>query len=466
MMPSTTPPTTPDESADANASTTRPDIASTASVFIAQHRSITKTVSSDYISVSFRKHNGQVGDRRSNAHQLHWYPAKLFYRIPIDILEALELPPRSIVVDPFCGSGTVLVESRLRNHMAIGLDINPLSRLISKVKTTTLDQATATNYLSTICNKAKSLRRTPSPEILSSFWFRTPARNALYRLLEAIHVHDLSPPYRDFFLATLSSIVRRCSLADPNIPPLVRLREDRIEIAGPRYRRAYEHAMALATADVYTAFSRVAAQNIHLVSRENEATHSLPEAKVYPRSALDSRLASDSVDLVITSPPYCGAQKYVRTFKLELGLLGLTQAQIRAIDGQTLGTEGVTKAIAQKPAWLSKEQQKLLLAVEKRDTRRAVVLATYLAGLEKFAYELSRILRPNGTAFLTFGTSRFSGIEIDLASDFSKFAHRAGITTLARLQDRIPSRGMITKRHESASVIPTENILWLRKHRD
>lgn len=442
-----------------------PNAASTASTFIAEHRSSTNTVSPDYVSVSFRRHNGQVGDRRSNAHQLHWYPAKLFYRIPIDILEALALPSGSTVLDPFCGSGTVLVESRLRNHVAIGLDINPLSRLVSKVKTTTLHESTATSHLDAICNKAKSLRRTPKSDVLPSFWFRVPAQNALFRLLKAIQNHDISPAYRDFFLATLSSIVRRCSLADPNIPPLVRLREDRIRVAGPRYKRAFDHAMALTNAGVYTAFARAAQQNIQLVSRQ-DSIEDLPPAAVYARSALNSGLPSESVDLVITSPPYCGAQKYVRTFKLELGLLGLTQTEIKAIDKQTLGTEGVTKAMMQKPRCLSTEQRDALVAVEELDARRAAILATYLAGLERFAHELFRLLSPGGAAFLTFGTSKFAGIEVDLASHFAHFAHRAGLKTVARLQDRIPSRGLITKRHRSASVIPTENILWLRKDCD
>ena len=42
------------------------------------------------------------------------------------------------VLDPFCGSGTVLLEAALRGHLAIGVDVNPLARLLSRVKTTRL----------------------------------------------------------------------------------------------------------------------------------------------------------------------------------------------------------------------------------------------------------------------------------------------------------------------------------------
>ena len=438
---------------------------SSASEFLRRCLSGQSDAPRDYVPVSFRKSNGQVGNRRSNAHQLHWYPAKMFYRIPIDILDALELPSGSTVVDPFCGSGTVLVESRLRGHTAIGFDINPLSALISKVKTTPLDGPTAATHLDAICRKAKTLRRVPTGSVLPQFWFRTPARNALYRLLHAIDAQSLNPPYRNFFRATLSSIVRRCSLADPNIPPLVRLRADRIPVAGPRYKRAYERAMALTNDAIYTEFANVARQNIELVDCAN-STVGLPPAKVYRKSALATGLADHSVDLVVTSPPYCGAQKYVRTFKLEMALLGLSQAEIAAVDHQTLGTERVTKATERKPHHLSNNQKQTIQAVHECDTVRGTVLETYLAGLEVFAGELARIVRPSGTVFLTFGTSTFTGIEIDLADYFTTFSAREGFTTVARLQDQIPSRGMITKRHHSASVMPTENVLWLRRGDD
>ncbi|MYF07923.1 MAG: site-specific DNA-methyltransferase, partial [Rhodospirillaceae bacterium] len=369
------------------------ELPSSASEFLKKCISGRSDAPIEYVPVSFRKRNGQVGDRRSNAHQLHWYPAKMFYRIPIDILDALKLPRGSVVLDPFCGSGTVLVESRLRGYTAIGFDINPLSVLISRVKTTPLHGPTAATHLESICQQAKALRRIPGPDVLPHFWFRIPARNALYRLLQAIDMQSMDPPYKDFFRATLTSIVRRSSLADPNIPPLVRLRPERIETAGPRYKRAYERAMAVTNNTVYTDFASAATQNIQFVGHEN-ADVKLPPAIVFRKSALATELANQSVDLVVTSPPYCGAQKYVRTFKLELGLLGLNQAEIGSIDHQTLGTERITRATSRKPRHLSSSQQKIIQAVRNRDSGRATVLETYLAGLEVFAEELARIMRP------------------------------------------------------------------------
>ena len=91
------------------------------------------------ISTKFRGSQGAVGRRDAATHWIHWYPAKMFHRIPAEILASLTADDGLTVLDPFCGSGTVLLEAALRGHSAIGIDINPLARLISKVKTTRLD---------------------------------------------------------------------------------------------------------------------------------------------------------------------------------------------------------------------------------------------------------------------------------------------------------------------------------------
>jgi hypothetical protein len=83
--------------------------------------------------VTFRDAGGAVGRRDRATHLLHWYPAKMFYRIPDQILQTLRPGSLSVILDPFCGSGTVLVEGIARGYSTIGIDINPLARLISRV---------------------------------------------------------------------------------------------------------------------------------------------------------------------------------------------------------------------------------------------------------------------------------------------------------------------------------------------
>ena len=397
---------------------------------------------------------------RHQHHYFHWYPAKLFYRIPLHIFEILAPPEGTVVLDPFCGSGTVLVEALAKRFRPIGLDINPIAQLISRAKTTPLPEPDLRRILSSIVDRARTMRRIPPPAQLPSFWFTDAARKALYRLYHAVLEVVTSTPYRTFFFATLSSITRRCSLADPFVPPPVRMRHHRALRAGSRYQHALTSALHLTEKAIYARFNDVALRNISRL-----CTFLSPNdtpATVLSRSALDMQLPDKHIDLIITSPPYCGAQKYVRTFRLELLLLGHTPDEIALLDRSTLGTERPGPELIVHPRELPNAQQMLIGAVAQRNPRRAKMLELYLKGLFEFAFETKRVLKSDGNAFLTFGVSHFSGIPVDLAHCFSELAECAGLTVFRRFTDTIPSRGLITKRNHTASVIATEHVLWIR----
>ncbi|MEM9458847.1 MAG: hypothetical protein AAGF11_32010 [Myxococcota bacterium] len=66
-------------------------------------------------------------------HGFHSYPARMHYAIARSILERWA-EPRTRLLDPFCGSGTVLVEARRRGLRACGVDLNPLGLRVAEVK--------------------------------------------------------------------------------------------------------------------------------------------------------------------------------------------------------------------------------------------------------------------------------------------------------------------------------------------
>ena len=81
-------------------------------------------------------------DTSELVHGIHSYPAMMIYPISRNILNILkDIMPIDTLLDPFAGSGTVLVEAMLNNIPNIyGNDLNPLARLISEVKTTLVDK--------------------------------------------------------------------------------------------------------------------------------------------------------------------------------------------------------------------------------------------------------------------------------------------------------------------------------------
>ena len=169
------------------------------------------------VFTEFRGSHRTVGRRDTATHWIHWYPAKMFHRIPAEILTAS--PPRGLtVLDPFCGSGTVLLEAAIRGHLAIGVDVNPLARLISSVKTKRLDVKSLSARAAQISCPQPTSRSAPDADQLPAYWFLPDARRALVQTHREIQ--DISyRPHRDFLRVTLSAIVRQSSLADPSVPP-------------------------------------------------------------------------------------------------------------------------------------------------------------------------------------------------------------------------------------------------------
>ena len=87
------------------------------------------------ITVNFRRLASCLPAPDRATHLIHSYPAKLLMHIPYFFLANTVLSqPGDLVLDPFCGSGTVLLESLLAGREALGIDSNPLACLISHVR--------------------------------------------------------------------------------------------------------------------------------------------------------------------------------------------------------------------------------------------------------------------------------------------------------------------------------------------
>ena len=415
------------------------------------------------IRVTFRQVGGAVGSRDIATHWLHSYPAKMFHRIPQQILMALESTKGRIVLDPFCGSGTVLIEAALRGNNAIGIDVNPLARLLSKVKSTPLPTSSLERSSKQIVQRARKCAFKPPSDPLLDFWFKESAKTSIYHLVSAID-NVRNPEYRNFFYITLSSIIRRCSLADPSIPPPVRLSYSRCNRANLRYKKDYDRIQNMTADSVYEQFEIALEKNIRRVDDLNRHEN-LGSVKLLGQNAEAAKttLEQNSVDFILTSPPYCGSQKYVRTLRLEMYWLGYSKEFISEIDAKTLGTERVRKEKKlQKLLSGDHNQDRLIHQVWQNNQIRATMLSNYLLYLNQFAAECSRVIRPGGDIFVTFGTFKVTGIEIDMAELFKKMSIRNGLHYVTTLIDTIPSRGLLTQRHSSANTILDEQVVWLK----
>ena len=249
-------------------------------------------------------------------HLIHPYPAKLLVHIPYFFLaNDLLSKPGDIVLDPFCGSGTVLVEAQLANRRAYGADANPLARLIARVKTTPLDAAATKRTLNDILRRIPKEPSGERPDVVNlEHWFYPSTARQLQCLQEAI-MRVRTPAVRDFLIVCFSVCVRKVSLADPRLSVPVRLRLGQYPKDHPFQAKSDAHLRRLRRVRVAEIFSRIARANIARMEKLQAGAPGTPSAEIicsdareliYEYSLNGNRnkpLADESVQLIITSPP-------------------------------------------------------------------------------------------------------------------------------------------------------------------
>jgi tRNA G10 N-methylase Trm11 len=79
-----------------------------------------------------------AADTKTHTHGYHIYPAMMIPQVARRLIRTYGGGAR-LLLDPFCGSGTSLVEARLAGVNAVGIDLNPFAVLLARVKTTDYD---------------------------------------------------------------------------------------------------------------------------------------------------------------------------------------------------------------------------------------------------------------------------------------------------------------------------------------
>lgn len=411
-------------------------------------------------TVSFRKLVFwlKVGERAT--HYVHPYPAKLLPQIAHFFLAADCLTPRvATVLDPFAGTGTVALEAILSGRSAVYADVNPLARLIARVKTTLLSRAEVERAALIVRSRFNRLRRPSHPDVVNiDYWFAPETKASLSLLRRAIDEVP-SDRVREFFLITFSAITKKLSTADPRLSVPVRLKDASKHVYGK--------------AEVIKAFEAQLASNLRRMDAladllPNGTSVSVSCAGQDARQLLSDgsrSLSADTIDLVISSPPYAGAQKYVRASSLHLGWIGLVEAgQLADLERRSIGREHFSKKLIENcPTTTIREVNKLLKTIWDIDRTRALICATYISEMEAAIVEIVRVLKPGGHFVLVIGNNEVCGLPFKSSHYLQVLCERHGLRTRLRMVDEIKSRGLMTKRNRSAGVISREWVILFEK---
>lgn len=408
--------------------------------------------------ISFRDECPDVPSTTYTTHGMHSYPAKLIPQIPHYFINKDHFSKRNgVVLDPFCGSGTTLVEAKLSGRNSFGVDINPLAKLLTKVKTSPLDFEKLKTLFEEIMNDilyGKTDVRSPKfPDI--DYWFSPRAQRKLMIIKEAVE-RIKEADYKDFFGVCFSAIIRRSSYADPRISPACKSKRMRALI-----QKGWEPP-------VFDRFKKVTKTSIRHHQTFTEKCDPQVFARIIGRNGKEVDLEDEVVDLVITSPPYINAQKYVRSTKLEIYWLELlNKEELRELDRQLLGTERAKfeeyKDLEFSNLTSLKTLNLVLEKLAKIDRRRAYIVYKYFQEMEKVFLEIHRLLRKRGHFVLVIGNNRFYGIRIPSSEILVDMAKDRLFELESAYVDTIKSRGLMTKRNKTAGIINCEWVLVFRK---
>ncbi len=435
--------------------------------------------------------NGHAGtsvakrkDPKYATHGIHPYKGKFYPQLAKSLFNLAGLEPGCKVIDPFCGSGTVLLEGYLNGLSAAGMDVNPLAIKIARVKVGLLeiDPYVRDRYLAEFASRVRACQQTGDPssvfegDALGELekWFPGPVLRKIAWLLEEIQQIP-EPRIRECLEVILSSLVRDVSHQEP------------------RDLRIRRRKVPLRDAPVYEVLS----------SRLNEIRrrlqHFSERAKFAPNLFLpavpvwgDSRrfdaftqhgMGEEAFDAAVTSPPYATALPYIDTDRLSILLLfGLRSKDRSTLEQSLIGNREITKTKRSGlEALIDRNnfegiRSKLACSIvadvrtRNRDSKAgfrrqnmAALLYLYFRDMSTVLENIHRLLRKGGSAFFVIGNNRTLAGSKEIQIESARAVVEIGLSLGWVLADEIPITVTRENRLHIKNSITDNVVVWFRK---
>ena len=243
-------------------------------------------------------------------HSIHPYPAKFIPEIPRGLIKILDVDDNTSVLDPFCGSGVTLTEAISAGHSSIGVDLNPIACLISKVKTNPFNDD-LNEYANHVMHTVNNYHMSPRHSSIQNLdhWFDPYISLRLSQIIQSIDALNASTNITNALKLAFSSIIVKVSRQESDT----------------RYA-AVENTYT--TTDVMSFFSKACKKiNKHMHSSLNSES----ECRVINKNILETTPEdiNATVGLTITSPPYPAAYEYWLYHKYRMFWLGYDPIYVR-----------------------------------------------------------------------------------------------------------------------------------------
>jgi site-specific DNA-methyltransferase (cytosine-N4-specific) len=411
--------------------------------------------------------DGHKQATRYSAHGLHDYKGKFNPQIVRAIGNMLNLSDDAWVLDPFCGSGTTLLECAHTSWNAVGVDINPLGVLIANAKVHALRNADRLQHLGDIIQDrlkadypllsslepisdrviSAALGTSWQSELASweylASWFPRPVLAQIVALRRVLRDVVRRTADRAVFETLLSDSLRDASYQDP----------DDLRIRRRKNPRANYPLISWFCEHIDDRLKRVVrAQQAIGIPRGTQRAVVADARKSLARGMSMSPTAG--FDAVITSPPYETALPYIDTQRLSLVLLGfVTASQIHATEKQLVGAreiglserrsiEALIDGDIRLPPSVARLAREMLRAASGpgngfRRINRPALFFRYFHDMSTFFERMKPSLKPNAKVAIVIGSNRtvLGGIEfhIDTPSLLLDVARQHGFELMEKV---------------------------------
>ena len=330
----------------------------------------------------------QNGEKKQNtryfAHGIHEYKGKFNPQIVRAIMNICGADRESIILDPFCGSGTSLLEAQLQGCEAYGIDINPMAVFIANTKTNIVfhkEDIASFDIDRFVFDVQQHTHSAPYAEDSRSEYLRNWFREDVYDFIESWRAEANcieDETVRNLLLLAMSNILRDYSEQEPS-DLRVRRRNSPYpeEPIGEAVKKIFLKCQAKIS-QFYTAQPTASFKHAHVINRSS----SIASFEDLPR-----------FDLAVTSPPYATALPYIDTQRLSIVWLGLDSPKsIKSLECSLTGSRETTT---------KREQQKWLFAMSRNTKGLSEDVASFCQMLQS-QLTVNDGFRKQNTPFLLY----------------------------------------------------------------
>ena len=390
----------------------------------------------------------KTANTKEYTHCYHNYPAMMIPQVARALIS--EYKPAGKVkrlFDPYMGSGTSLVEANICGIDAIGTDLNPLARLISKVKTTHFDEDLVKKSFSYIQSKLFFYHdsfvedRDFSRISNFSFWYN---EENLLKLSYLSQLIKKCEGCEDFFNVVLSEVVREVSFTRNSEFKRYKMSESQLKHFSP---------------DTFRLFETKAIRNIKGLSQFNQIKNNATSVICDFNSVYDipgERIKEGSVDMVVTSPPYGDSRTtvaYGQFSRWSNEWFGFDEA--KCLDNILMGGKKYKEVSLQAKSIASELDQ-----VKQIDFKRYQEIVSFLSDYFDSIANVAKCIRLGGVVCYVVGNRTVKSVQIPLdyftVETFTKFGFRHIDTIVREIPNkRMPSRNSPT--NEAGKTLSTMN---------